>query len=289
MMRRPILARWGTIAVGQMPVSRYQPDMHKTLSPLVITALLSTPAIAAPKSTEPKAPVLSCKNATSEGLSYTVVKAGKGERPGADAKVKVNYKGMLTADGSEFDSGQSAEFKVGGVIPGFAQGLQLMQAGGSYRLCIPSKLGYGETGTGPIPANADLVFEVDLLSFTTPPRKSVVPLAERACSNTTGSGLGYLEIMQGNGKTPTESDIALVDFTTFDAKTGVSLEKREWEKIPLAQATAVFAEALKMMKIGSSYTFCLPKPAAEDAMVPGEPEINIRVDLLDVRPAPAVD
>ena len=79
---------------------RYQPDMHKTLSTLVIAALLSSPALAAAKPAKPKPPVLSCKTATPEGLSYTVLKAGKGERPGADAKVKVNYKGMLTADGS---------------------------------------------------------------------------------------------------------------------------------------------------------------------------------------------
>lgn len=279
----------GIILVGQTSLRRYQPYMSKIFPALFVTALLSTPAIAAPKPVKPKPPVLSCKIATPEGLSYTVIKAGKGERPGADAKVKVNYKGMLTADGSEFDSGQNAEFKVGGVIPGFAQGLQLMQPGGNYRLCIPSKLGYGETGTGPIPANADLVFEVDLLSFTTPPPKPVVPLAERACSNTTGSGLGYLAIKQGNGKKPSEADMALVDFTTFDGKTGVSLEKREWEKIPLSQATAVFVEALKMMQVGSSYTFCLPKPKEGDAAASAEPEINIRVDLLDVRPAPVLD
>jgi FKBP-type peptidyl-prolyl cis-trans isomerase len=259
--------------------------MHKTLAILAIPALLSAPVIAAPTPSKPRAPVLACKTASMDGLTYTVIKAGKGEKPGADAKVKVNYKGMLTADGSEFDSGQGAEFKVGGVISGFAQGLQLMQPGGSYRLCIPAKLGYGEAGTGPIPANADLVFEVELLSFTTPPPKPVVPLAERMCDKTTASGLGYLAIKTGTGKIPTDADMTLVDFTTLDAKTGVTLEKREWEKIPLAQATAIFAEGLKMMQVGSSYTFCLPKSAESD----GQPEINIRVDLLDVRPAPATD
>jgi FKBP-type peptidyl-prolyl cis-trans isomerase len=262
--------------------------MHKTLSILLIPAVLATPAFAATTPPKPKPPVLTCKTAAADGLTYTIIKPGKGEKPGADAKVKVNYKGMLTADGSEFDAGQSAEFKVGGVISGFAQGLQLMQPGGSYRLCIPSKLGYGEAGTGPIPANADLVFEVDLLSFTTPPPKPVVPLAERACDKTTASGLGYLAIKAGSGKTPTDADMTLVDFTTFDAGTGATLEKRDWEKIPLAQATAIFVEGLKMMQVGSSFTFCLPKPTEAEAGA-AEPEINIRVDLLDVRPAPVAD
>lgn len=256
---------------------------------LIAPAMLisTTPAFAAtPKVAKPKPPVLTCKTAAADGLTYTVIKAGKGDKPGADAKVKVNYKGMLTADGKEFDAGQGAEFKVGGVIPGFAQGLQLMQPGGSYRLCIPSKLGYGEAGTGPIPANADLVFEVELLSFTTPPPKPVVPLAERSCDKTTASGLGYAVIKPGTGKTPTNADMALVDFTTFDAKTGIVSEKREWEKIPLAQATAIFSEALKLMQVGAAYTFCLPKNAEA---VEGETEINIRVDLLDVRVAATVE
>lgn len=260
--------------------------MHKKLPILLIPALLATPAIAAPKPAKTKPPVLTCKTAAADGLTYTVIKPGKGEKPGADAKVKVNYKGMLTSDGSQFDAGNGTEFKVGGVIPGFGQGLQLMQPGGKYRLCIPSKLGYGEAGTGPIPANADLVFEVELLSFTTPPPKPVIPLAERSCDKTSASGLGTRMIRTGTGKTPTDGDMALVDFTTFDAKTGVTLEKREWEKIPLAQASAVFSEALKMMQVGSSYTFCLPKPPTEGA---AEPDVNIRVDLLDVRAAPAAE
>ena len=94
----------------------------------------------------------------------------------------------------------------------------------------------------------------------------------------------------GNGKTPTNADMALVDFTTFDAKTGIVMEKREWEKIPLAQATAIFGEGLKMMQVGASYTFCLPTPKSEGAATSAtQPEINIRVDLLDVRVAPVVE
>jgi FKBP-type peptidyl-prolyl cis-trans isomerase len=158
-----------------------------------------------------------------------------------------------------------------------------MQAGGSYRLCIPSKLGYGEAGTGPIPANADLVFEVDLLSFKNPAPKPVIPVAERSCSQTTASGLGFDLIKAGVGKSATDSDMALVDFTVFDASTGVVQQQREWEKIPLSQASPVFGEGLKMMQAGSTYRFCMPKAADSG------PESNIIVTLLDVRPAPIAD
>jgi FKBP-type peptidyl-prolyl cis-trans isomerase len=233
-----------------------------------------------------KPQVLTCKVKTPEGLSYTVIKAGKGERPGDDARVLVNYMGRLKSDGSEFDKGESAKFPVGGVIPGFAQGLKLMQPGGKYRLCIPAALGYGEAGTGPIPANADLVFEVELLSFTTPPPKPVIAEADRTCAQTTASGLGYAQIKAGSGRMPTDADMALVDFSLFDPKTGVVDETRMWEKIPLRQATAEFGEAMKMMQLGSTYRFCMPKPAAESEAGASP---NIIVTLIDLRPAPVVE
>lgn len=250
------------------------------------TAAILTPALliafapahaAAPVAA--KRPVLTCNVTTPEGLSYTVIKPGKGERPIAESTVTVNYKGMLTADGTQFDAGQAAQFPVGGVIPGFAQGLQLMQPGGSYRLCIPSKLGYGEAGTGPIPANADLVFEVDLLSFTNPPPKPVIPAAERGCTQSTATGLGFDIVKAAAGRKPADGDIALVDFTVFDATSGVVQQKSEWEKIPLSQASPVFNESLKMMPIGSTYRFCMPKAATS------APESNIIVTLIDLRPA----
>ena len=260
--------------------------MQKLVITLILPALLSTPAIAAPKPATPKSPILTCKTAAAEGLTYTVIKPGKGEKPSADAKVKVNYKGFLKSDGSQFDAGQGTQFKVGGVVEGFAQGLQMMQPGAQYRLCIPSKLGYGETGYSSIPGNADLVFEVELLSFTTPPPKPILPVAERTCDKTTASGLGYQVIKPGTGRSLTAADMALVDFTTFDLNTGIVMEKREWEKIPLAQATPAFGEALKLMQVGGSFTFCLPKPTNAPT---DKPEVNIRVDLLDVRPTPVTD
>ena len=265
--------------------------LHRTLASAIIAPALvvsTTAAFAAtPQTAKTKPPVLTCKTATPEGLSYTVIKPGKGEKPGSDAKVKVNYRGFLKTNGTEFDAGNGTEFAVGGVIPGFSQGLKIMVPGAKYRLCIPSKLGYGEAATGPIPANSDLVFEVDLLSFTNPPPKPIVPLAERACDKATTSGLGYAMLKQGSGKIPTITDIALVDFTTFDVNTGIVGEKREWEKIPLSQASAVFSEALQMMPVGSSYIFCMPAPKTEGTEASGTPPtINIRVDLIDVRVAP---
>ncbi len=252
---------------------------------LVLSTLATAPAIAVPA--KPAKPVLTCKLKAADGLTYSVIKPGKGEKPGATSKVEVNYTGRLAADGTEFDAGKAAKFPVGGVIPGFAQGLQLMQPGGSYRLCIPAAIGYGAAGSGPIPANADLVFEVDLLSFTTPPPKPVIAPADRTCAQTTASGLGYALVKPGTGRAPTDADLVLVDYSLFDAATGTVQNQQLWDKIPVAQASAMFGEALKMMQVGSTYRFCPGKPAATEGAEAVNP--NILITLIDVRVAPETD
>ncbi len=104
---------------------------------------------------------------TQSGLQLQVVKEGTGPRPTTSDIVLVHYKGKLQ-DGTVFDSTEGKQpvpFPVTGVIPGFTEGLQLMNKGGTYRLKIPSDLAYGAKGAGGvIPPNATLLFEVDLLS-----------------------------------------------------------------------------------------------------------------------------
>jgi len=105
---------------------------------------------------------------TASGLQYKVVVAGEGPIPALADTVKVHYRGTFL-DGNEFDSsyrrGQPVTFPVGGVIPGWTEALQLMPVGSKWELYIPSDLAYGPGGTGNIPPNATLVFEVELLGI----------------------------------------------------------------------------------------------------------------------------
>lgn len=103
---------------------------------------------------------------TASGLKFQIVKPGTGPSP-TDADVAlVNYRGTLK-NGTQFDAGQSAPFPVTGVVPGFTEALKKTQRGGSYRICIPAALGYGDqaVGDGVIPANSPLIFEIDLIDF----------------------------------------------------------------------------------------------------------------------------
>jgi len=106
---------------------------------------------------------------TPSGLQYTVLEKGDGPIPSADDVVRVHYEGALT-DGTVFDSSshleKGEEIPLDMVIPGWAEGIQLMNVGSKYRLFIPSQLAYGERGAGQvIPPYSTLVFTIELLEI----------------------------------------------------------------------------------------------------------------------------
>ncbi|MCJ2183952.1 FKBP-type peptidyl-prolyl cis-trans isomerase [Novosphingobium sp. 1949] len=97
-------------------------------------------------------------------VSVKTLTAGSGPSPTVDDMVLINYKGTLP-DGKVFDQAKQVPMELGGVIPGFATALEKMQRGGKYTVKIPSELAYGDHAQGPIPANTDLTFEIELLDF----------------------------------------------------------------------------------------------------------------------------
>lgn len=103
---------------------------------------------------------------TPSGLKYVIAKEGTGKSPKATDVVTVHYVGTLT-DGTQFDSsidrGQSIDFPLNAVIPGWTEGLQYMKEGGTAVFYIPSQLAYGARELPGIPANSDLIFWVQLI------------------------------------------------------------------------------------------------------------------------------
>jgi peptidylprolyl isomerase len=107
------------------------------------------------------------------GLMYVIREEGTGSSPKKGATVSVHYTGKLL-NGTVFDSsvqrGQPIRFPVGAgrVIPGWDEGIMMMKEGGKRTLVIPPQLGYGSRGTGPIPPNSWLIFEVELVDSGKP-------------------------------------------------------------------------------------------------------------------------
>jgi FKBP-type peptidyl-prolyl cis-trans isomerase FkpA/FKBP-type peptidyl-prolyl cis-trans isomerase FklB len=105
---------------------------------------------------------------TASGLQYQVVTAGTGARPGPNDQVSINYTGTFV-NGEKFDASADhqpagpANIPLQAVIPGFREGLQLMQTGGKYKLFIPSNIAYGAKPENGFPPNATIIFDVELL------------------------------------------------------------------------------------------------------------------------------
>jgi hypothetical protein len=106
-----------------------------------------------------------------QGLKSWDVVAGSGTPVAAGQSITVFYTGWLASNGTKFDSRRSpaapATFALSGLIQGWQQGIPGMKPGGIRRLLVPAALGYGATGSGStVPPNADLVFEIKLISHT---------------------------------------------------------------------------------------------------------------------------
>lgn len=105
---------------------------------------------------------------TESGLAYKVNKQGTGATATETSNVTVHYTGKLI-DGTVFDSsvdrGEPANFAVTAVVPGFGEGLKLMNKGAKYTLYIPAKLAYDNNGAGSIPPGSTLVFDVEVIDI----------------------------------------------------------------------------------------------------------------------------
>jgi FKBP-type peptidyl-prolyl cis-trans isomerase len=119
---------------------------------------------------------------TNSGLYYVITKEGSGNSPAVGDEVSMNYTGMFL-DGNKFDSNLDSSFGhvtplkfplgQGRVIRGWDEGIMLLKKGTKAKFILPSAIGYGANGSGKIPANTILQFDVELLDFkkTEPPKQ----------------------------------------------------------------------------------------------------------------------
>lgn len=101
---------------------------------------------------------------TEDGLFHIITEPGNDQMPNLNSQVNVNYTGKLL-NGSVFDSGTDVSFVLSNLIRGWQLGIPLLGEGGSGTFIVPPQLGYGFNGTGGIPGNSILVFDIDLIAF----------------------------------------------------------------------------------------------------------------------------
>jgi FKBP-type peptidyl-prolyl cis-trans isomerase len=126
-------------------------------------------AVAAAAAPAPAAHLPPGTIATPSGLRIRTLKPGTGPMPGPGDAVLIDYIGRL-ATGKVFDQAQHAGMMVSGTVPGFAEALQHMRKGGTYRVWIPPQLAYGAEGAGDgaIPPNATLDFTITVIDIGKP-------------------------------------------------------------------------------------------------------------------------
>ncbi|MFO7978123.1 MAG: FKBP-type peptidyl-prolyl cis-trans isomerase [Bacteroidales bacterium] len=154
---------------------------------------------------------------TASGLEYLITKAPGNDMPEQGDIVKIHYVGKLE-DGTVFDSSyerkEPVTFRLGNeqVIAGLEEGVSYMSEGGQATLVIPPELAYGDRSFGPVPANATLVFEVELVDITSP--AATIEDAD-VVRNTLDNGLEYAVVEQGRGKKLEEGMMVTIHYTGY--------------------------------------------------------------------------
>jgi peptidylprolyl isomerase len=249
--------------------------------------------------TNPDKPEVEIPEEIPTELEITVIEEGTGPAAEAGDTVIVDYVGVRSRDGVEFDNSYDRfePFPVvlgqGSVIPGWDQGLVGAQAGARIRLDIPSDLAYGAEARGDIIGeNEDLTFLIDVRAVIQPPdpadapTEPGVPLSEGATETT------YTDLVEGDGEELLAGQTGVINYVLFRGDNGVQLES-SWEADPVPVPTAEggfpgFVEGLPGMKVGGRRAIVVPPEEAfgpegnPQLGLPADTDLIIVVDLLGV-------
>jgi FKBP-type peptidyl-prolyl cis-trans isomerase len=232
-------------------------------------------------------------------LVVTEITPGSGQEAGKGDLLLVNYVGVRSEDGAQFDSNYGGGpplpvlLGAGGVIDGWEQGLQGARVGERLQLDIPADLAYGDQPPGdPIKPGDALSFVIDVLGIVPkaqladPPDETDVPTSDEPATK-----LLVEDLITGDGAELAEGDTAIVHLAAARADTGEVLQST-WttgqpQPIVLAdgQILPALVEKLPGMKVGGRRAVTIPTAAfaangLTDVGLPTDTDLVVIVDLL---------
>lgn len=232
---------------------------------------------------------------TASGLEYTITKKGNGKKPQNGDKVVVQYTGKLTND-SVFDSSVNRgpfSFKLGKgeVIKGWDEAFLLLQVGDKATIKFGPELGYGEKGAGPIPPNATLIFDVELVDVIEGPKKWEVKGKDTLALT---SGLKYIVVKENKtGEIPTSGTRVSLNYSGFfkDGKIfDSSVERGQPFSVKLGEQQIIKAleEGIELLHKGEKAEFYIPYNLAygeqgHPPVIPPKSDLIFDIELLDVQ------
>ncbi len=252
-----------------------------------------------PPATNPDKPEVEIPDETPTELVVTVIEEGDGPAAESGDTVIVDYVGVRTRDGVEFDNSYDRfePFPVvlgaGGVIPGWDQGLVGAQNGARIQLDIPSDLAYGAEARGDIIGeNEALTFLIDVRAVIAPPDPADAPTEPGVPASEGATETTSTDLVDGEGDELQAGQTGVINYVLFRGDNQVSLES-SWESAPVPFPIVEggfpgFVKGLPGMKVGGRRAIVIP-PA--DAFGPeGNPQLGLPagsdlivvVDLLGV-------
>jgi peptidylprolyl isomerase len=237
---------------------------------------------------------------TASGLKYMMVALNKeGEKVMAGTNVTANYSAFFL-DGKMFDSSlernQPLKANMGKnqLFPGLEEALLLLKKGEKARFIIPSKLAFGDKGAGPIPANTDIVFDVEITEI----QKAIVPALydiKGLEAKKTASGITYYEVLKSGNPVKAEAGKTVkVNYSGYlaDGKLFDSSVERGGQPIefPLGQAKVIagWEEGIALMHVGDKFRLVIPYFLAygeqgRAPVIPAKADLTFDVELMDVK------
>ncbi|MBI3502787.1 MAG: FKBP-type peptidyl-prolyl cis-trans isomerase [Bacteroidetes bacterium] len=235
---------------------------------------------------------------TASGLKYKITKKGTGVKAEAGDMVSVHYVGTLpdsakTKFDSSRDRGQPFSFTLGAgqVIKGWDEGIALLHVGDQAMLTIPPDLGYGARAMGKIPANATLLFEVELMDVKAPPKPWDVKGLK---VDSTGDGLKYIVLKKGTGAKAVNGKKVSVHYSGFLGDGSWKLFDSSVQRgqpiefnLGVGQVIKGWDEGIALMSVGDKMRLLIPYQLAygeqgRPPIIPPKATLIFDVELMNV-------